>query len=426
MGEVHEDPIAVKEQPDIPLASGRLSLAESCNHERLDQRILEEGTITAWISRDGTDTRWDDFLSQTPLGQFPQSTIWARAKHAEGWRPVRVLFTVEGLLVGGFQILEKSSLWGRIGYVSKGPVILPGRMPLAQYVLEILQKVARGKRLGALIVQLPDLCEEMLLKLAADAFMFNVLTGVNEATWVNDLGGNFEVIEQRMRRPTRQSIRQAKKRNVSIREGGRADLQAFFKLMLSTCRRQRVRPNPSNERTLLALWDAAWPTGCIRLTFAEHEGRTVGGLICILFGQTASFYKKGWDSPDRQLHPNELLTHEMLEWANARRYRIADFTALDIDIAIRMCQGEPLSSEQKRSRHMFNIGFGGRAVLLPEARVYLPNPVVRWAYRLMFHRRIAQADVRRQLVAQIRSAHRSGGAQTATPSPLFAYRLPPP
>ena len=189
-----------------------------------------------------------------------------------------MLFTVEGLLVGGFQILERSSLWGRIGYVSKGPVILPGRMPLAQYALEILQKVARRERLWALIVQLPDLCEEMLLKLAADAFMLNVLTGVNEATWVNDLGGNFEAVEQRMRRPTRQSIRQAKKRNVSIREGGRADLSTFFELMLSTCRRQRVKPNPPNERTLLALWDAAWPTGSIRLTFAEHEGQTLGGV----------------------------------------------------------------------------------------------------------------------------------------------------
>ena len=108
------------------------------------------------------------------------------------------------------------------------------------------------------------------------------------------------------------------------------------------------------------------------------------------------------------------------------RYRIADFTALDIGIAIRMYKGEPFSSEQKRSRHMFNIRFGGRAVLLPEARAYLPNPVVRWAYRVMFHRRIAQADERCQLVAQIRSAHRSAGAQTATPSALFAYRLPPP
>jgi len=94
-----------------------------------------------------------------------------------------------------------------------------------------------------------------------------------------------------------------------------------------------------NERTLLALWDAAWPTGSIRLTFAEHEGRTLGGLICILFGQTASLYKKGWDSSDRRLHPNELLTYEMLEWANAKRYRIADFTALDTGIAIRNVQG---------------------------------------------------------------------------------------
>ena len=139
----------MKEQPDIPLAGGRLSLAESCNYERLDQRILEEGTVTAWISRDGTDTFWDDFLSQTPLGQFQQSTIWARAKHSEGWRSVRVLFTVEDVLVGGFQLLERSSLWGRIGYVSKGPVILADRMPLAQYAGDAAGNCPKGEAVGA-------------------------------------------------------------------------------------------------------------------------------------------------------------------------------------------------------------------------------------------------------------------------------------
>ena len=96
----------------------------------------------------------------------------------------------------------------------------------------MLQEIARREKLWALIVQPPDMCEQMPTKLAVGAFMLNVLTGVNEATWVNDLHGSFEAIEQRMRRSTRQSIRQAKKRNVNIREGGRADIGTFFQLML--------------------------------------------------------------------------------------------------------------------------------------------------------------------------------------------------
>ncbi len=376
-------------------------LASSRNYKKIGQWESQRGEIAAWKSTDIENSCWDEFLRLTPLGQFQQSSIWARAKVSEGWKPVRVIFTMDEAIVGGFQLLERSSWWGKIGYVSKGPVVLPGALP-AQYVAEMLQVVARKEWLWALVVQPPDLCEQMPASLVAQGFILNVLTGVNEATWVNDVGGDFAMVEGRMNKTSRYQLRQARLRNVRIRDGTREEVGAFFDLMVSTCRRQGVKPNPPDRKTLLALWDAASPSGAIRLTFAEHQGQIVAGLLCICFGQTVSVWKKGWTSLDRKLFANDLLTYETLEWANYRGYQIADFAAFDVEVAIRLGKGEPPSPKPGISRHMFNMRFGGRAVLLPEARVFLPNPAIRSACHVVFHGKLARARERYQIVNEVR------------------------
>jgi hypothetical protein len=369
-----------------------MKLAPSGSYEKIHQIKLREGTAVAWISRGLVDNHWDKFLQESPLGQFQQSAIWSQTKNTEGWNPVRVVLTVDEELVGGFQMLWRSSWRGRIGYVSKGPVVLPGFPELAEFATDLLQQLTHSERLRGLVVQPPDLCKQMAANLAMRGFDFNMLVGVNEATCIVDLGDGFEGIEQRMSKWTRKKIRQALNRGIRIREGEKKDVKTFFELMLSTCRRQGVEPAPGDERTILALWDAAQPTQGIRLTFAEHEGKPLAGLVCILFGQTVSFWKKGWTSSDGRLHPNEPLMQEMLKWSSSRGYRFADFCALDKEMAVAMVSGEPLSPEQESSRHMFNVRLGGRPRLLPESKVYFPDPGIRLAYRVIYRKKMRQEE----------------------------------
>lgn len=364
----------------------------SCSYAKIDQSALDGGTAVAWISSELEDTCWDKFLQETPLGQFQQSTIWAWAKHPEGWKPVRVLVTVEGEIVAGFQILWQSSWRGRMGYVSKGPVVLPGRHGLAEYATALLQRVAREERFRALVVQPPDLCVQTSERLARSGFMPDMLAKVNDATWILDLGDGFQAVEQRMSAVKRKVARQAVNRGVSIREGARRDLGTFFELMLSTCRRQGVEPSPRAMSSLLALWDAAEPVGCIRLFFAEYEAKPLAGLLCITFGKTFTLWKKGWTSTEGHRHPNDLAHYEALKWASLSGYRFGDFTAFDKQMAIAMLSGKALSPEQERTRHMFSARFGGSPRLLPEARVYFPNPLIRLAYRVFFYKKIRQAE----------------------------------
>lgn len=351
----------------------------SCSYERIHQAAFEGQTASAWISRGFEDTRWDRFLQESPLGQFQQSTIWARAKEPGGWRPVRVVLTLDGDIVGGFQILRLFRWWGSIGYISKGPVASAKHPELADYTVELLRKVSRGERLRALVVQPPDFCEQMGPRLRGSGFMPGPPIDVSRATWVFDLRAGFEPVEQRMARQTRRKVRQAVAKGVSIREGGRQDLESFFNLMLTTCRRQSVLPNPPDVRHLLALWDAASPLGCIRLLLADYGGKPLSGLICIAFGKTFSLWKRGWNGMEGSRHPNELITCEALKLAEQNGCDYCDYTAFDQPMAVKIQNGEPLSPEQEHSRHCFITRFGGMPRLLPEPLVYFPNPILQSA-----------------------------------------------
>jgi CelD/BcsL family acetyltransferase involved in cellulose biosynthesis len=363
----------------------------SPGHSKTTQKTLGCGTAIAWISNESDDGCWDQFLQETSLGQFQQSTIWARAKYPEGWKPIRVLVTIDGELVAGFQMLTISSWRGRMGYVSKGPVVLPGYDGLTEYVTELLRKLAQKERLMALFVQPPDLCVATSETLTRNGFLPDMLAKVNDATWIVNLSGGFEAVERRMDAEGRRKARQAVNRGLRIREGAREDLNTFFDLMLSTCRRQGVDPNPPDVSHLLALWDAASPSGCIKLFFAEYEGILLTGYVDISFGKTVTQWKKGWNFKEGQRNPNDLITYEALKRGSRTGYQSYDFASFDRQMAVAILEGRSLSAEQDRSRYVFFTRFGGGPRLLPEAQVYFPNPVIRSAYRVYFHKRIRQS-----------------------------------
>ena len=363
----------------------------SAGYRKIAESTQGGESVTAWISREADDPAWDRFLEPTPLGQFQQSTLWAKAKAPEGWQPVRVVILAEDAIVAGFQIMARPA-WrgrGRIGYISKGPVVLPGRPWAAAYTASLLQQVVRQERLSALVVQPPDLCLQMPAALKACGFLPDLLMKVNDTTWVIDLDRDFPAIEASMSRTTRNLVRRAAKTGVTIRQGSRDDLARFFELMLATCQRQETQPNPSELRHLEALWDGAFPSGHIRLFLAEHEGRVVAGLLAIVFGATATLWKVGTAPPDKELKPNDSMYHHAIRWAHENGFRHCDFAAFDRRMALSMIAGEPLAEEHLRSRFLFLTRFGGQPRLLPGALIFFPNPVARALYRVRFRRRLS-------------------------------------
>ncbi len=351
----------------------------SCSYVKIHQATFKGETASAWLSSGLEDTCWDRFLQESPPGQFQQSTMWARAKKPGGWRPLRVVLTLEDEIVGGFQILRRLRWWGGIGYISKGPVIAADHPEMADYATELLRKVSRRQRLRALLVQPPDFCQQMEASLGNGGFVFGAPVDVIRSTLIFDLRDGVEAVELRIARQTRRKARQAVARGVHIREGSRQDIEAFFHLMLCSCRRQGVDPKPSEVKDLFALWDAARPSGCVRLIFAEYEGNPLAGMICITFGKTLTMWRRGWNGMEGERHPNELITCEALKLAAQNGFDFCDYMAFDEQIARAIQNGEPLSPEQERSLHCFISRFGGSPRFLPEPRMYFPNPFLQAA-----------------------------------------------
>ena len=339
------------------------------------------GSLVAWFSGALKDTLWDNFLQNTPLGQFQQSSMWADYKAGEGWKHHRVILTESDTIVGGFQLLWRKTRLGRIGYVSKGPVTRSETTEMAR-MLEFLMKGAVAE-LGivALIIQSPDASRtDYGLSTDSDFSPDNPM-GVIEATYLIDVRAEKEALHRNMSPSLRRNIRKARRQPMNVREGTEADLPRFFELMEATCRRQLTKPNPASLDAVRRLWHAFAPFNSVRLTFADCPGATPATKLSLIFGERMTVWKKGWDGSHSDWHPNELLESDAMEWAHDHGCRTCDFCSFNRAAAEQLVNGRPLSEINLTSRDEYHFRFGGLPKLLPRARMYVANPIVRWGYR---------------------------------------------
>ena len=120
------------------------------------------------------------------------------------------------------------------------------------------------------------------------------------------------------------------------------------------------------------------------MTFAEYNHEVLAGTLNIIFGKKVNLWKKGWNFKHPDRYPNDLLYYEILHWACSNNFNHCDFIAFDRSIADALQKGEPLSDAQKKSRHIFNLRFGGVPKILPPARIWIANPLLRFGYENVF------------------------------------------
>jgi len=350
-------------------------------YERMDSRAIEGGLATAWISTSITDRAWDDFLQSTPLGHFQQSSMWASVKAGEGWRPVRVLIRQDERIIGGFQILSRPRGWLREGFLNKGPVYGRDEAGLLEWLIQLVARVVKTEGIDLLLSQTPDADQALDARQAAHGYAPDALTRIITATLCVPLGAQLPPVETRMRKTIQQEARQAARRGTVVREGGEADLGAFFAMMCVTCRRQNTQPNPATEESLRRLWNAFHARGLVRLTIADCDGKPTAGVFAIRFGNRVTQWKKGWNEEFREKHPNTLLTYESIRWAEQQGAALYDFVGVDRPFARSIVEGVPPEKGLLASRYFFMMGFGSEAKLLPLGRVLIRNRVFRGAYR---------------------------------------------
>lgn len=347
----------------------------------LGTRSIAGETACASLVDGSFDTEWDEFLWSHPLGQFQQTSVWGRVKASEGWETYRVVVRQSSEIVGGFQILYRTRGPFREGLLNKGPVYV-GRDPaLLTWLLELVERSLRVRRIHLLVAQAPDFDTDLSGPFIRAGYLSNGIAPLITATLCVPLGRPGEIATSRVRKSVRVDVRRAIQRGVTVREGSEVDIPTFFRLMSATCERQNSHPNPATAERLLQLYSAFSEKKTTRLTVAEWQGRPLAMLLSIRFGRRVTQWKKGWSGEFPEKHPTTLLSYESIEWAEREGASLVDFVGCDRHYAETLLSGSSLSSQQQASRYFFLSGFGAEPVLLPEPMVLLVNPNLRFGYR---------------------------------------------
>lgn len=339
--------------------------------------------LTSSASESIDDAEWDAFLSSTPLGQFQQSSMWAKYKNSEGWKVSRCIFRDVGPIRGGFQLLWRQSRLGRIGYVSKGPVAVAREgdhapPPSLKPLIELGQRCG----LQAIVVQPPDAASDFWSENVAPEFEPERSGRVIRANLVVHLGAGFEAAEASMWRSTLKKVRQARKLGLEVRELPIQELDIMFRMMLESCRRQNQRlPNPPTLDSLRMLCECFRSSGRARITVANFGGKAVAGLLALTFGKRMTLWKKGWLQEANDGRANTLLHHDAFRWAVNQGMEIADFGGMRYELARQILSGTSPDECHTPGRDYFNLGFGGKPRLLPEARIWFRGRAYRFAYQ---------------------------------------------
>lgn len=288
---------------------------------------------------------WNDFVAASWYPTVMQSWQWGQLKAATGWRPMVVTVDGDGAIRAGALILSRAlpHLGRCLFYAPRGPVLDWSNPGLLDEVLAEVRVLARMHRAVALKIDpcVPAERSDVVELLRARGFHF---TGSDDP----DLGGTQpryvmktdltpepEELLASFHSKWRYNIRLAERRGVTVREGTRDDLPAFYELLLVTAERDgfRVRARDYFEN----LYDLLVPAGMARLFAAEHEGAMVAAAILFRMGDTAVYVYGASGNEQRHLMPNHLLQWRMMQWAREQGCRVYDFRGVTREV-----DGEPV------------------------------------------------------------------------------------
>ena len=327
--------------------------------------------------------QWNSHLRQLPAAHILQTWDWGEFKRRTvGWQPTRLAFERDGIPVALASVGMRGIGPFKVLYVSKGPVLDYDNEPVFLEVLDALE--SRARAMGA-----------VWLKIDPDVVWATGIPGSEDDTanelgqWINaqlkdrgwrysdaqvqfrntikfDLSQTDDEIWSAMSGNTRRKVRAAKKKGVTVRAAGDADLAILYELYSITAARDSflIRSFDYYERA----WQAFMRAGMAHALIAEYEGEPIAHVILFHFGRTCWYFYGASADRERQRMPNYLLQWEAIKWAKAQGYAIYDmWGAPDVFD----------ESDGLWGVYQFKRGFRGQVVRHIGAWDYAPRP---WLY----------------------------------------------
>ncbi|MBI5830823.1 MAG: peptidoglycan bridge formation glycyltransferase FemA/FemB family protein [Armatimonadetes bacterium] len=290
--------------------------------------------LTFRLLADDERDLWDAFAAAHPRSDFAQAWDWGRMKAEGEWSVVRAgLFGADGL-VAGAQILTRPLpyLGGRLAYASRGPLTdletVDGAGQRAA-LFDGLEAWCRGQ--GAVCLKV-DPCitaeHDRFLRVcgARPAPVENPDFGGTQPKYVMrlDLSAGLDRVMAGFKPDYRNRIRKSERRGVTVRRAESTDdWRVWYDLLLGTADRQHFRVRAfsyfESIRTHLQGACQAW------LLVAEREGRQVGGILCLRYGQTVWYLYGAMNEEGREHYSGYLLQWDAMQRAVAEGCGMYDF-----------------------------------------------------------------------------------------------------
>jgi peptidoglycan pentaglycine glycine transferase (the first glycine) len=323
--------------------------------------VIEGGRVQVRIVEQAThDAKWDEFLMIHVAGHHLQSSLWGQLKAKFGWEVIRILVEEENQIVGGAQILTRQlPIWGGMGYISKGPVVAPGRADVMKRLFDYIEQTAQDRRMIILSIQ-PSADDYIYMQSLQECqFQPSSFYIVPNTTVLVDLRQSDDEILAQMRKSTRYSVRLASRKGITVREGNETDLHLFFKWAQADAAR-----DPSYTIYDLSYYQEAWrqfaPHDKMKVLVAYYGDQPLGVTIVLSLGNWG-VYKWGSSSGShRKKMPNHLLQWEAIRWCKEKGCRYYDLGGITPSVAERIARGETIKPTDSSGAGIayFKMGFG--------------------------------------------------------------------
>ena len=313
---------------------------------------------------EGDRPRWDTFVLESPCGHVFQSWAWGDLQAGLGAQPVRIAAVApNGRIAGCVQVLIFDTGSRVFAYVPRGPAADADDETLLAMLVDAAVGVSAGA--GADLVRVEPQWEQaapLTAWFAERRFAVARQHIMPPRTIVVDLSPSPDAIWAAFRSNTRNRVRLAEKRGVTVRAGTAGEMATFVRLLDETNARHGLRPARPDQYHLAAQHFGDGDR--MRLFLASADGVDLAGIVVFAWGATATYLWGASAGSDeaRQLNPNQLLHWTAMQWARARGCVHYDlFGVPDQDEAV-------LEAEYGRQTggwwnlYRFKRGFGGRVL----------------------------------------------------------------
>ncbi len=283
--------------------------------------------------------QWNSELAKLPYAHVLQTWEWGEFKQeTTGWIPYRWLFKREDEVVAMCSMGERKLGLVTVMYAPKGPAMDYGDINLVQEVLDELRDKAKEHRAIWLKIDpdlpyatgIPDEEDDSLVAegQAVKSYLENTGWVFSDEqiqfrnTVTIDLTQSEDDILMAMSGNTRRKVRQAEKKDVTIRQGTLDDLETLYALYDITGDRNDFLIRP--KEYYLKLWRYFMENNLAHVLIAEYDGQPIAQVILFHFGTTCWYFYGASSNQERNRMPNYALQWEAMKWAKAQGYTTYD------------------------------------------------------------------------------------------------------